>query len=140
MSLFPVPPPDMPQIPVDEDGCRIGAQKVQVWPMEDGTVEIHFARGRRSPQTMGIGEAEGYWVVAKSRGCDPDGPEEEGFYRVDSVNVLVEAANDQRFIQVPPGDVSLSEIEDPADEGEVIGGFLFLGAGGCDQIDPDRVF
>lgn len=140
-SLFPTPPPEMPQYPVDSDGCRIGDQRIQVWPLEDGTVEVYFVRGRKSPSTLGLGEAEGYWLGIKSRGCDPDGPQEEGFYRTGgSVIAYVEQANDQKFIQVPPEDVSLSVIEAPVDEGEVIEGFLFLGAGGCDQIDPDRVF
>jgi hypothetical protein len=140
-ALFPTPPPDMPQYPVDADGCRVGDRLIQVWPLEDGTVEVYFVRGRTSPSKLGLGEAEGYWLGIKSRGCDRDGPQEEGFYQAGgSIIAYVDHANDQKFIQVPPEDVSLSAIEAPSDDGEVIGGFLFLNAGGCRQIDPDRVF
>jgi hypothetical protein len=140
-SLFPTPPPDMPQYPVDADGCRIGARRIQAWPLENGTVEVYFVRGRRSPSTLGLGEAEGYWVAMKSRGCDPEGPQEEGFYRSgDGVNVFVEAAADRKFIPVPQDDVFLSAIEAPEDDSEVVGGFLFLQADDCEPIDPNRVF
>ena len=137
LSLF-REPTEFDSYPTDEQGCRTNRSRINVWPMEDGTVEVVFVRGRLSPATMGLGADEIYQVATRSRGCDPDGPLAEGLYRVgEPVHVKVDVAADRKFI--PAEQVALTPIEAPEEDSEVIEGFLFL-QGDCDEIDPDRVF
>ncbi|NEQ48211.1 MAG: hypothetical protein F6K00_33635 [Leptolyngbya sp. SIOISBB] len=131
-------PTEWDSYPVDEQGCRVNDVRITVWPLEDGTVEVVFVRGRLSPSMLDRGEDETYQVATRSRGCDPNGPQAEGLYRVgELVSIKVDAAADRKFI--PAEQVSLTAIEAPEEDSEVIQGFLFL-RGDCDEIDPDRVF
>lgn len=122
----------------DEQGCRHNGRKaITVWPMDDGTVEVYYVRDKMSPANL-PSPTQPYQLATKSRGCSPDGPEEEAFYRAGQVtSIETDWANDQKFIQIE--DVTITPAEMPEESGDTIGGLLML-QGGCEVIDPERVF
>lgn len=123
----------------DAAGCRHNENRViTVWPMEDGSVEVYYVRNKRSPAVSRSATRVSYQLATKSRGCSPDGPESEGFYEAGEVtSIEIEWADDRKFI--PIEDVALTTATMPDESNDTIAGFLFL-QGGCDEIDPERVF
>ncbi|MGF1524957.1 MAG: hypothetical protein ACFBSF_21735 [Leptolyngbyaceae cyanobacterium] len=132
-------PGDTYPVNTTPEGCRHnGNNNITVWPMADGTVEVYYVRNKRSPATSRSSTREPYQLATKSRGCSPDGPEEEGYYEAGEVTSIENGwANDRKFI--PIEDVTLTPATVPDESSDTIEGFLFL-QGNCDAIDPERVF
>ena len=116
----------------DANGCRHNTKSLSVWPLSDGTVEVLWVRRRIG--AYGNQPTKAYFLVTRSRGCDPGGPGEEGHYRADeSARIETEWANDRPIITVE--DVTLAPIDDAAElVSPEIGIELFAGID-CEAID-----
>ena len=119
----------------DANGCRHNTKPLRVWPQADGTVEVLWVRKRAGE--FGRQSTKPYFLVTRSRGCDPNGPGEEGHYKADeSAFIDAEWANDRPIIAVE--DVTLSAIDNAAElENPEIGIELFTGID-CESIDLEN--
>ncbi|MGF1524097.1 MAG: hypothetical protein ACFBSF_17400 [Leptolyngbyaceae cyanobacterium] len=119
----------------DANGCRHNTKPLKAWPQADGTVEVLWVRKRAA--AFGRQSTKPYFLVTRSRGCDPNGPGEEGHYEADeSAFIDAEWANDRPIITVE--DVTLSPIDDAAElENPEIGIELFAGID-CEPIDLEN--
>ncbi|MEL6381571.1 MAG: hypothetical protein AAFQ89_03680 [Cyanobacteria bacterium J06626_18] len=119
----------------DSNGCRHNMNPLRVWPLSDGTVEVLWVRERIG--AYGRQPTKPYILVTRSRGCDPNGPGEEGHYEADEItSIETEWADDRPIITVE--DVTLSPIDDAAElESPEIGIELFAGID-CEAIDLEN--